>query len=247
MLARFIRRYIKIMQSGKLTDPVTMRPSPSYHHITDELEKWHSRIQDQQQRQLQSEAGPTSSSYDTPGGDGNIHFHICYNAMRLVVIYKLLQPDRLLLQPDEMTVMDGLQTNLALLVALRCLASRGCDQSTYHHMFFAIHNTAIRIHNTNPLDSNVQRNAKEQLRMNLTLLKGTQAYVNDVFQMRVYAEKIEQQFAHMGLDCYHHIQPPCLNSNPAGMTVFKLPTAASIKKPRKSTGKPRKRKNITVA
>lgn len=258
MLARFIRRYIKIMQSGKLTDPVTMRPSPSYYHITDELKQWHTRIQEQQQRQ-QPEAESTNS-FGTPG---NIHFHICYNAMRLVVIYKLLQPDSLLLQPDDMTLMDGLETNFALLVALHDLASRGCDQSTYHHMFFAIHNTAIRIYNTNLRNSKWQGPAKEQLQMNLVLLKGTQAYVNDVFQMRVYAEKIEQQFAHMGLEliqCYETTlslmatppppsPPPPLKPKSQtlpGMHVYKLHTAASIKKPRKSTGKPRKRKEIRI-
>ncbi|KAI8331762.1 hypothetical protein BC941DRAFT_360058 [Chlamydoabsidia padenii] len=267
MLARFIRRYIRIMQSGKLMEPITMRPSSLCDQITNELKQWYALIQ-QEEQQSSITAGPA-------GHDGNVHFHLCYNAMRLVILYKLLQPD-MVVQPDDSTLIDGLETNLALLLALRELASRGCDQSTYHHMFFAIHNIATRIHQHHHHKnerkySQWQEWATQQLQMNLVLLKGTQAYVNDVFQMRVYAEKIEQQFAHMGLQLADYYQDTLTlmtrqhveqdrstdkrhktghattmedhgskRTSPGvipGMHVYKLHTSVSIKKSRKTTAK----------
>ncbi|ORZ18842.1 hypothetical protein BCR42DRAFT_411691 [Absidia repens] len=206
MLTKFMRRYIQVMQSGKLVDPITKKPSLHYYQITTELKQWYSMIEQQEENEHTNDfrRGPNNSG----NGNANAHLHLCYHAMRLMILYKLLHPD--LARPDDVTLMDGLDTNLALLLALQQLASQGCDQSTYHHMFFAIHNMASRIHqhHTRHRISKWQKWARQQLQLNLVLLKGTQAYVNDVFQMRVYAEKIEQQFVHMGLRlsaCYQSI------------------------------------------
>jgi hypothetical protein len=68
-------------------------------------------------------------------------------------------------------------------------------------MFFAIHNTAKRIYQYSlpgQLES-LRSLAKEQLQINLILLKNTQAYISDVFKMRVYAEKIQDQFCSLGI------------------------------------------------
>ncbi|CAO3594416.1 unnamed protein product [Absidia cylindrospora] len=206
MLTKFMRRYIQVMQSGKLVDPITKKPSSHYYQITAELKQWNNMIQQQEENEHANDFGRGPDS--NRSGNADTHLHLCYHAMRLVILYKLLHPD--LAPPDDMTLMDGLDTNLALLLALQQLASQGCDQSTYHHMFFAIHNMASRIHqhHTRHRISKWQKWARQQLQLNLVLLKGTQAYVNDVFQMRVYAEKIEQQFLHMGLRvsaCYQSI------------------------------------------
>ncbi|KAI8333409.1 hypothetical protein BC941DRAFT_434648 [Chlamydoabsidia padenii] len=268
ILTKFMRRYIKIIQAGKLMDPVTMNPSPDYYRITDELKQWYNLIQQQ-----------STPPDEIDGPDSNVHLHLCYHAMCLVIIYRFLHPD--IRVPNDTILMDGLETNLALLQSLQQLSSQGCDQSTYHHMFFAIHNTASRIYqyHTKHRSSKWQQWAKQQLQMNLVLLKGTPAYANDVFQMRLYAEKIEQQFVHMGLELSGYYQSTLKameqwilqqqhqqlllttlddqeeESSPSpfvsalvaalkqptaripGIHVYKLQTAATIKKPRKSANR----------
>ncbi|KAI8098983.1 uncharacterized protein BX664DRAFT_320092 [Halteromyces radiatus] len=263
ILTRFMRRYIQMMHSGNIEDSVTQGPSTAYHAITKELKQWYEGVQTQQQQQ-RLDYENTNNNNNNNINNSAVHLHLCYNAMRLVVLYQFLHPDRL--QADDLTVMDGLETNLALLQALQQLASQGCDQSTYHHMFFAIHNTASRIYqyHTRHRTSKWQKLARQQLQMNLLLLKGTPAYANDVFKMRMYAEKIEQQFNHMDLytpnyyrstlsSIDHHLSsssmenttqstdtttiPTITPSRPVlpGMHVYKLHTSATIKKPRKQT------------
>ncbi|KAG2222531.1 hypothetical protein INT45_002662 [Circinella minor] len=176
-LTQYMRMYIRAIRSGTIFKKgTTSRPSTFYQNITNQLKQWYS----QQHQDQQTE----------------IHFHLCYHAMRLVILFQFLHPTEC---PPHDILIDCLETNLALLQSLQYLREIGCDQSTYHHMFFAIHNTAKRIYmynfnNKGKKKHSLDRFAEEQLRINLKLLRGTQAFVNDVFKVRLYAVKIEQQF-----------------------------------------------------
>lgn len=180
-LTYYMRRYIRALHSGKLftaatTDQQKQRiPSRIYYQITQELTNWYSQL----------------PKYTTIA---ELHLHLCYNSMRLVVLYQFLNPHQ---PPSNDVLIDCLQTNLELLQALQQLKDIGCDQSTYHHMFFSIHNTAKRIYQYNDNNKRFQNYAQEQLKINLMLLKSTQAYAHDVFKMKVYAEKIQDQFARL--------------------------------------------------
>ncbi|ORZ00382.1 hypothetical protein BCR43DRAFT_485126 [Syncephalastrum racemosum] len=187
VLTQYMRQYIRAMQSGHLFLPSSdnsVKPSPLYHSITGRLKTWYHA----QQRNVVS-ALPTAHTF--AGVTDSVHLRLCYNAVRLVVLFQFLQLQRL---PPHDILIDCLETNLVLLQALQHLRDIGCDQSTYHHMFFAIHNTAKRIYAYDHVPE-LKPYARDQLWMNLSLLKGTQAYINDVFKVRIYAEKIEQQFS----------------------------------------------------
>ncbi|KAI7891830.1 uncharacterized protein EV154DRAFT_506633 [Mucor mucedo] len=174
MLTHYMRRYIRALHSGKIfSNDQQKLPSLVYYQITGELTQWYDQL-------------PRYSTI------AQLHLHICYNSMRLVVLYQFLTPQQ---PPTQDVVIDCLQTNLELLQALQQLKDVGCDQSTYHHMFFAIHNTAKRIFQYN--QKQFKGYAEEQLKINLMLLKSTQAYVHDVFKMKIYAEKIQDQFTRM--------------------------------------------------
>ncbi|KAL0095888.1 hypothetical protein F4703DRAFT_1827264 [Phycomyces blakesleeanus] len=206
ILTKYMRKYIRAMRTGTIFNylPGDDRPYPStlYYEITDRVKDWYNRqMRISTNHRLPSSHPQTTSSSSPsfcPGID--IHLHLCYNAMRLVVLFQFLHPHQ---PPARHILIDCLQTNLALLQSLHYLKEVGCDQSTYHHMFFAIHNTAKRIYHYNLGDDKVSTDLKayacDQLRMNLTLLRGTQAYVNDVFKVRFYAEKIEEQFRNTGI------------------------------------------------
>ncbi|ORX51324.1 hypothetical protein DM01DRAFT_257469 [Hesseltinella vesiculosa] len=185
-MTMFMRRYIHAMRNGQLMDPKTQMPTFLYHQITEESQRWYAQLN------------------RNNSGRRDEHLHICYNAMRLVVMFQFLHPKNPPL--DDGLVKDILETNLALLGSLQELSSLGCDQSTYHHMFFAIHNVACRIYlyyrhkrpsyrdGFSPIMSKWRKFSREQLRINLCLLKSTQAYANDVYQMRDYAKMIEEKF-----------------------------------------------------
>ncbi|KAJ8660988.1 hypothetical protein O0I10_003210 [Lichtheimia ornata] len=179
-LTRYMRMYIRAIRSGKMfADGVGGRqPSALYHNITQQLKHWYASTR------------RTNDYIVDESNSGEVHFHLCYHAVRLIILFQFLHPT--LGAPQDILI-DCLETNLALLQALRHLKHKGCDQSTYHHMFFAIHNTAKRIYSYSGAEQ-LKSLSEEQLRMNLLLLRGTQAYINDVFKMRLYAEKIEEQF-----------------------------------------------------
>lgn len=173
-LTHYMRRYIRALHSGKLfLNDQQKLPSLVYYQITKELTHWYGQL----------------PRYKTIT---ELHLHICYNSMRLVALYQFLTPQQ---PPSHDVLIDCLQTNLELLQALQQLKDVGCDQSTYHHMFFAIHNTAKRIFQYDQKQFKVF--AEEQLKINLMLLKSTQAYAHDVFKMKIYAEKIQDQFTRM--------------------------------------------------
>ncbi|KAI9272540.1 hypothetical protein BY458DRAFT_508558 [Sporodiniella umbellata] len=176
-LTNYMRRYIRLLHSGKIfLGGLYKTPSKHYYEITNELTKWYDQLP----------LYTISSS--------RLHLHICYHSMRLIILYQFLRPYQ---PPPSDILIDCLLTNLELLQALQHMKETGCDQSTYHHMFFAINNTAKRIlrYNIKPLN----QFAEESLRINLSFLKTTQAYVHDVFKMKFYAEKIEEQFSRLGI------------------------------------------------
>jgi hypothetical protein len=178
-LTYYMRRYIRALHSGKLfatTNDQQKGPSQIYYQITSELTQWYSQL----------------PKYTTIA---ELHLHLCYNSMRLVVLYQFLNPQQ---PPSHDVLIDCLQTNLELLQALQQLKDIGCDQSTYHHMFFAIHNTAKRIFQYQQQE--FKSYAEEQLKINLFLLKSTQAYAHDVFKMKIYAEKIQDQFHRLSIN-----------------------------------------------
>lgn len=173
-LTYYMRRYIRALHSHKIFLNQQLKiPSDYYYSITRELTSWYSHLP---KYNLISE----------------LHLHLCYNSMRLVVLYQFLNPQQ---PPPHDIIIDCLETNLELLQALRHLKTLGCDQSTYHHMFFAIHNTAKRILQYDTPQFNAY--AEEQLKINLMLLKSTQAYAHDVFKMKMYAQIIQDQFTRM--------------------------------------------------
>lgn len=186
VLTQYMRQYIRAMQSGHLFSPSSgsfVQPSPLYQSITERLKTWY--------RAQQKDTVPMMPTAHTSADiTDSVHLRLCYNAVRLVVMFQFLQPQQ---RPPHDILIDCLETNLVLLQALQHLRDVGCDQSTYHHMFFAIHNTAKRIYAYEHVPE-LKPYAREQLWINLSLLKGTQAYINDVFKVRIYAEKIEQQF-----------------------------------------------------
>lgn len=208
-LTRYMRKYIRAMQSGKMfvsnvvgAKPGRIVPSSLYQSITSELKAWY----DSQQNHLPSDsqvAGPQPL-------EANLHLHLCYNAVRLLVLFQFLHP---VYSPPADILVDCLQTNLALLQALKYLKDIGCDQSTYHHMFFAIHNAARQIYMYDNDEADLKQFAHDQLCMNLMLLRGTQAYANDVFKVRLYAEKIEQEFRDLNITFDGWMNAGCSGKN----------------------------------
>ncbi|KAI8064328.1 uncharacterized protein B0P05DRAFT_554992 [Gilbertella persicaria] len=185
VLAHYMRRYIRALQSGRLfAFQTTMANSPHrqqrvpsklYYEITQGLTQWYAQL-------------PKHKTI------AELHFHLCYNSVRLIVLYQFLHPQ---FSPPHDILTDCLLTNLELLEALIQLKKGGCDQSTYHHMFFAIHNTAKRIFQYNI--AQFKYDIEEQFKTNLILLKSTQAYAHDVFKMKMYAKDIEDQLNRMNI------------------------------------------------
>ncbi|KAI8979678.1 hypothetical protein BDF20DRAFT_871002 [Mycotypha africana] len=180
-LTIYMRRYIRALHSGKLFASYQQKSQPSayYYRITSELTHWYSQL-------------PPYHSIS------ELHLHLCYHSMRVVILYQFMTA---LTPPPEDIVIDCLHTNLELLQALQHLKELGCDQSTYHHVFFAIHNTAKRIfkYDHSPSIERLKPYAKEQLQINLMLLKSTPAYAHDVFKIKLYAQKIQDQFSKLDI------------------------------------------------
>ncbi|KAL9553936.1 hypothetical protein MBANPS3_003052 [Mucor bainieri] len=207
-LAFYMRRYIRALHSGRIfVNQQQKIPSSYYYSITKELTYWYGLV-------------PKNNHV------AGLHLHLCYNSMRLVILYQFLNPQQ---TPPRDILIDCLQTNLELLQALRDLKALGCDQSTYHHMFFAIHNTAKRIRQYNTKEFNAL--AEEQLKINLIMLKSTQAYTHDVFKMKMYAQKIQDQFTRMNIttteaSCAYSTIP-----HSGAITVFKRTHGVGMARP----------------
>jgi hypothetical protein len=186
VLTRYMRKYIQLQNSGLMFEAAppsyTQRmPSEHYYDVDKQLTGWYNQLKPYLNASISC-----------------LHFNMCYHSLRLVVLYQFLGPSH---PPNHDILVDSLQTNLELLQSLQYFKDIGCDQGTYHHMFFAIHNTAKRIYQYSlPSQlASLRSLAKEQLQINLILLKNTQAYISDVFKMRVYAEKIHDQFCSLGI------------------------------------------------
>ncbi|KAF1806747.1 hypothetical protein V8B55DRAFT_1592666 [Mucor lusitanicus] len=207
-LTYYMRRYIRALHSGKIfVNQQQKIPSNHYYSITKDLTNWYSQLP---KKNLIAE----------------LHLHLCYNSMRLVILYQFLNPQQ---TPPHDILIDCLQTNLELLQALRHLKALGCDQSTYHHMFFAIHNTAKRILQYDTPEFNTH--AREQLKINLIMLKSTQAYTHDVFKVKIYAQKIQDQFTRMNIAIPEVSCALSTAPHSGAITVFKQGHGIDMAKP----------------
>ncbi|KAI7869323.1 hypothetical protein BDF14DRAFT_1783672 [Spinellus fusiger] len=208
-MAKYMRRFVHALRSGDLFDislhgaEVHLSPSPLYHGLNNEVQGWYEHQPHASQVRPSFKVAQNSpSAIFCPRID--IHTHLCYHSMRLVILYQFFQPEK---QISLHVLIDCLETNLTILQALQHLREIGCDQSTYHIMFFAVHNAAKHIYQytqTNPSMSFLLPFAKEQLHMNLSIICGTFAYENDIFMLQNYVEIFEQDL-NMGIPISHKI------------------------------------------
>ncbi|KAF7729553.1 hypothetical protein EC973_004228 [Apophysomyces ossiformis] len=224
-MTSYMRKYMHAERSNRLYYSVPgsdcRYPSLTYARITEELKTWYNEQISVPSDVCSGKRAVTQMSVGSPSfcAGTDVNLHLCYNSMRIVILAEFLQPDQ---PPPNEILVDCLCTNFALLQALGHLKEVGCDQSTYHHMFFAIHNTAHKIYIYGLDDTRAQQfqeSARRQLQMNLELLCGTQAYENDVFKVRCYAERITQELQRLNI--------PVIRSQSVGeMSVFKGITAS---------------------
>ncbi|KAI8637766.1 hypothetical protein BD408DRAFT_41600 [Parasitella parasitica] len=161
----------------------------------------------------------------------NLHLRICYFSMRLVILFSLLQHDAYHVDFD--LLVDGLNTTIEVLQGLQSLKLMKCDQSTYHHMFFAVHQTVkqmlfhIRVQKFHSLEAFV----KQQFEMNLCILEGTEAFREDIYQMREIAATIESDLITLG-----YIQENAVvHGSQRSVMVFRAKiTPKSVKRAKKS-------------
>jgi hypothetical protein len=172
----------------------------------------------------------------------NLHLKICYFSMRLVILFSLLQHDAYNVDFD--LLLDGLNITLEVLQGLQNLKLMKCDQSTYHHMFFAVHQTLkqilfhIKLHKFHSLEAF----ARQQFEMDLCILEGTDAFRDDIYQMREIAANIESDLIELG-----YIQDDAVVHSQRSVMVFRAKiTAKSIKKPKKSHENDGKRVNDSM-
>lgn len=128
----------------------------------------------------------------------HVHLKICYFSMRLVVLFSLLQHDY---KVDSDLLVDGLNVTLEILQGLQDLKLMNCDQSTYHHMFFAIHQTLkllLCYIKAKPIYHQLETFARQQFEMNLCVLEGTDAFRDDIYQMRRIGSNIESDLEELG-------------------------------------------------
>jgi hypothetical protein len=163
--------------------------------------------------------------------DSNLHLRLCYFSMRLVVIFSLLQHDYKITMD---LLLDGLDITLEILKGLQDLKLMNCDLSTYHHMFFAIHKTlkGILFHiKRNPDFQYLETFAKQQFEMNLCILEGTDAFKDDIYQMRSIGTAIEADLYALG-----YIVDDVALSSKRSVVVFRAQTDGnSAKKSKKKS------------
>ncbi|OBZ83018.1 hypothetical protein A0J61_08931 [Choanephora cucurbitarum] len=169
IMTRHMRRYIRYIRQDTLPDV--------YDELTRDTVAWWDSVQDK-----------------------NIHLANCYYSMRLVLVFYLLQYEQSYLVTFDL-LLDSLDVTLRLLQGLQELKLRGCDQSTYHHMFFAIHQTlkCILTHIRSDRSFHcLETFAKQQFQMNLCVLEGTNAFVDDIYQMRSIGANIVSDMHQLG-------------------------------------------------
>lgn len=162
--------------------------------------------------------------------DSNLHLNICFYSVRLVVIFSLLQHDY---KVRSDLLVDGLDITLEILKGLRDLKLMNCDLSTYHHMFYAIHKIlkAISFHiKQNAEFQCLESLAKQQFTMNLCILESTDAFRDDIYQMRTIGATIEADLYALG-----YIVDDVARSGKCSEHVFRANiTRHSVKKLKKS-------------
>jgi hypothetical protein len=193
-LGGLIRRAVTGLKSRAFFDPNApddcILPSKAYLDFTNDHRSWFSHLQNAtlNERSGKKLIGPRKYNFK-PKVD--VHLHMSYHSIRLVILFQFLLPES---QPPDDMIFDTLDTISELLSGLEYLHEIGCDQSTYHHMFFAIHNAAKMIYDYSEDDDSTKDIAREQMLLNNYLLRGTSAFENDLFKLRFYAEKIESDF-----------------------------------------------------
>lgn len=195
LMTQFMRRFNRCIQSGTLVH--------CYDSLTVELELWWQSITNK-----------------------NLHLGICYHSMRLVILFSLLQQSHIY-KVDDLLLLDGLDMTLNILQGLQDLKLMKCDQSTYHHMFFAVHKTLMS------LLTHIKRNeqyrylesfAKQQFEMNLCILEGTEAFINDIYAMRTIGSMIENDLISLG-----YIQNDEITNTKKAIHVFRAAKIARLK------------------
>lgn len=169
LMTQFMRRFNRCIQSGTLVH--------YYDSLTIELEHWWKSLP-----------------------ENNLHLTICYHSMRLVILFSLLQQSHIY-SVNEALLLDGLDMTLQILQGLQDLKLMKCDQSTYHHMFFAVHKTlkSILVHiKQKDQYKYLESIAKPQFEMNLCILEGTDAFINDIYSMRTIGSMIETDLISLG-------------------------------------------------
>ncbi|CDH56290.1 hypothetical protein RO3G_15037 [Lichtheimia corymbifera JMRC:FSU:9682] len=185
-----------------------------------------------------------SSDRNTTLKNSDPHLHLCFYAMRLVVLFQLLmRRDTQQCVPRTLLV-ECLYTNLQLLSGLQHLRDTGCDHSTYHSLFLAIHNTAhdVFLHTSSPdMDSSCceqQQDQKrlhhvaiDQLKINIELMESTAAYVNDVYCLRQYAAQCRRDAISLGISMtekkQHQESLYQEQGRQVGTVLFRLPKSST--------------------
>jgi hypothetical protein len=171
IMTQYMRRFNRCIQSGTLIH--------FYDSLTFETQSWWANMEDSSR---------------------NIHLAICYHSMRLVILFSLLQQSHLY-YIDFNLFLDGLNITLEILQGLQELKLMKCDQSTYHHMFYAIHKLlkSILFHIKQKDEFRyLESFAKQQFEMNLCILEGTDAFINDIYSMRTIGAMIEDDLYNLG-------------------------------------------------
>ncbi|CAO3639094.1 unnamed protein product [Mucor hiemalis] len=162
----------------------------------------------------------------------NLHLSICYHSMRLVILFSLLQHSDIY-YVDCNLLLDGLNCTLEILQGLQDLRLMKCDQSTYHHMFSAIHRMlkGIKQFITGREElKSLEPYTKQQFEMNLCILESTDAFMNDIYGMRALGSMIEDDLFKFG-----YFEDEVENTKKK-MHVFraKVPTNKPLKKVKKN-------------
>ncbi|GAB5592592.1 hypothetical protein Unana1_07492 [Umbelopsis nana] len=199
-LGEVIRRAVSGLKTRSFFDPTAAPghtlPSNAYIEFTNGHRRWFAMLQDAAvaERSGRRFVGPQKYNFK-PKVD--VHLHMSYHSIRLVILFQFLLPGR---PPPEDMIIDTLETIFQLLSGLEYLTEIGCDQSTYHHMFFAIHNVAKMIFEYCEEEDSIKDIAREQLCLNNHLMRGTLAFEHDLFKLRFYGEKIDTDFEALDIE-----------------------------------------------
>ncbi|KAG2185874.1 hypothetical protein INT43_002312 [Umbelopsis isabellina] len=198
-LGEMMRKAITGLKSRAFFDmnnvPGYSMPSQAYHNFNREHREWFRQLEAaaQAERALVI-IGPQKFNFK-PKVD--VHLHLSYHSICLIILFQFLSPGS---QPPEEIIIETLESIFQLLSGLEYLKEINCDQSTYHHMFFAIHSAAKLIYEHCDDDDSVKAIAREQICLNSYLLKATAAYEYDLYKLRSYGEKIDRDFEQLEIE-----------------------------------------------